>query len=166
MTGPKDYISNGARTFCLSNGSKYQPRVTGVWPYLSLILICMSNSHGQIGCALGSVIAAFCAAAPVDESLIGPVISAIGMYNIAAERAESLMEGSDQPGKWAVAFVDCLAAMAVSSENLTELIAAQEVKELTNLEKWGRPTGEGGLKQGEDLKQGEGLKQGEYLAEA
>lgn len=157
MTGPKDYISNGARTFCLSNGSKYQSRVTGVCSHLPLILICMSNFCGQIGCALGSVIAAFCAAAPVDESLIGPVISAIGMYNVAAERAESLMDGSDQPGKWAVAFVDCLAAMAMSDENLTELIVVQEVKELTNLEKWETPTGEEGLKKGEDLKQDEDL---------
>ncbi|KAG0125700.1 Hydroxyethylthiazole kinase family-domain-containing protein [Tuber indicum] len=133
MTGPKDYISNGARTFCLTNGSAYQSRVTG------------------IGCALGSVIAAFCAAAPVDESLIGPVISAIGMYNIAAERADKLMESGDQPGKWAAAFVDCLAAMAMSDENLTELISVHEVEELANLEKWGRPTGREGLKQGEDL---------------
>ncbi|CUS06886.1 unnamed protein product [Tuber aestivum] len=133
MTGPKDYISNGAHTFCLTNGSKYQSRVTGV------------------GCALGSVIAAFCAAAPVDESLIGPVISAIGMYNVAAERAEMLLEGSDQPGKWATVFVDCLAAIAMSSENLTELIAAHEVRELTNVGKWGRPAGGEGLKQGEDL---------------
>ncbi|KAJ9639333.1 thiamine biosynthetic bifunctional enzyme [Coniosporium tulheliwenetii] len=67
MTGKTDLISDGTRTFAISNGHEYLGEITGS------------------GCTLGTTVAAFMAVHREDKLLAA--IAGILMYEIAAERA-------------------------------------------------------------------------------
>lgn len=85
MTGETDLISDGRRTFGISNGSKWLGKITGS------------------GCALGSVLASYVAIYRADKLLAA--LAGILHYEIAAERAA---ERSDVkgPGSFIPAFLD------------------------------------------------------------
>ncbi|KAL9078375.1 MAG: hypothetical protein Q9157_002700 [Trypethelium eluteriae] len=87
MTGPTDYISDGVRTFAISNGHEYLGNITGS------------------GCTLGTTVAAFLATHPDDKLLAA--IAGILMYEIAAERA-AVREDVKGPGTFIPAFIDSL----------------------------------------------------------
>ena len=87
MTGKTDYISDGARTFAVSNGHEYLGNITGS------------------GCTLGTTIAAFLATHRQDTLLAA--LTGILMYEIAAEHA-ALREGVNGPGTFIPAFIDSL----------------------------------------------------------
>lgn len=90
VSGPVDLITDGERTYRVSNGDELLTRVTGG------------------GCALGAVMAAFLGAARGAQlSPLTAVTAATVFYTIAAERAAALAAG---PGSFAVAFLDELAA--------------------------------------------------------
>lgn len=91
LTGKTDYISDGARTYAVSNGSKYLGAITGS------------------GCTLGTTIAA-CLAAHREDPLLA-TLSGMLMYEIAAEQAEE-REDVKGPGTFVPAFIDELYSIA------------------------------------------------------
>jgi thiamine-phosphate diphosphorylase/hydroxyethylthiazole kinase len=93
LTGPVDYLSDGACTLAISNGHPLLGKITGS------------------GCALGSVIASYLAAHKEDKLLA--VLAAIMHYEIAAERAAKKAEG---PGTFIPAFLDQLYLITQAAE--------------------------------------------------
>ncbi|KAI9659410.1 MAG: hypothetical protein M1821_001668 [Bathelium mastoideum] len=87
MTGRTDYISDGTRTFAISNGHEYLGSITGS------------------GCTLGTTIAAYLAVHRQDFLLAA--LTGILMYEIAAERA-AMREDVKGPGTFVPAFIDTL----------------------------------------------------------
>ncbi|KAF1831256.1 TMP-TENI-domain-containing protein [Decorospora gaudefroyi] len=85
MTGPTDLISDGVRTYAVSNGHAYLGRVTGT------------------GCALGTVLSAYVAAYRVDKLLAA--VAGLLHFEIAAERAAERAEVRG-PGSFVPAFLD------------------------------------------------------------
>ena len=85
MTGATDYISDGTRTYGISNGSHWLGKITGS------------------GCALGSVLASYLPMRKEDK-LLG-ALAAILHYEVAAERAE-IQSGVRGPGTFIPAFLD------------------------------------------------------------
>ncbi|EME84059.1 uncharacterized protein MYCFIDRAFT_152334 [Pseudocercospora fijiensis CIRAD86] len=85
MTGSTDVISDGERTFTLSNGHEYLGEITGS------------------GCSLGTTIASVMAVEREDKLLAA--VSASLMYEIAAERAAK-REDVKGPGTFVPAFID------------------------------------------------------------
>lgn len=85
VSGVKDFITDGSRTFCIENGHKLMTKVTGM------------------GCGLTSAIGAFCAVSNGD--LIEATTSAFGFYGLCAEIAASI---SEKPGSFQTAFLDTL----------------------------------------------------------
>ena len=83
MTGSTDYLSDGARTVAIGNGSHWLGKITGS------------------GCALGSVIAGYVAIHREDK--FTAALAGILHYEIAAERAESRCRG---PGSFIPTFLD------------------------------------------------------------
>ena len=83
MTGSTDIISDGERTFAISNGHEYLGEITGS------------------GCTLGTTIASLLAVNREDK-LLG-ALAGILLYEIAAERAAGKASG---PGSFVPAFVD------------------------------------------------------------
>ena len=95
MTGMTDFISDGERTYYISNGHGYLSKVTGT------------------GCTLGTTIAAFTAVEQDDKLLA--VLAGMLMFEIAAERAADQPEVQG-PGTFVPAFIDALAAIALEAE--------------------------------------------------
>ncbi|EXJ82693.1 hypothetical protein A1O3_06507 [Capronia epimyces CBS 606.96] len=85
MTGKTDYLSDGARTVAIENGSHWLGKITGS------------------GCALGSVIASYVAVHRQDKFLAA--LAGILHYEIAAERAEARQDCRG-PGSFIPAFLD------------------------------------------------------------
>ena len=83
VTGENDYITDSTQAYRIGNGHETMPLITA------------------LGCSLGGVIAAFCAAGkPMDAT-----VSAIAYYGLAGEIAA---KQSTLPGGFATAFVDAL----------------------------------------------------------
>ncbi|KAL5373415.1 hypothetical protein DPSP01_012717 [Paraphaeosphaeria sporulosa] len=89
MTGATDLLSDGTRTYALSNGHAYLGMVTGS------------------GCTLGTTISAYLAAAPGDPFMAAA--AAVLHFEIAAEDA-GRSEGVRGPGTFVPGFVDALYA--------------------------------------------------------
>lgn len=85
MTGATDVISDGERTFAISNGHGYLGEITGS------------------GCTLGTTIASVMAVEREDKLLAA--VTGILMYEIAAERAAA-REDVKGPGTFVPAFID------------------------------------------------------------
>ena len=96
LTGSTDYLSDGDRTYMVSNGSPYLSKITGS------------------GCVLGTTIAGYLAVNRADKLLA--TLAAMLVFEIAAERAS---ERSDVkgPGTFVPAFLDELCN--VTEETLT-----------------------------------------------
>ena len=67
MTGATDYLSDGDRTYTISNGSAYLAKITGA------------------GCVLGTTIAAYLSVLKTDKLLAA--LTAILVFTIASEQA-------------------------------------------------------------------------------
>ncbi len=91
MTGVTDFLSDGHRTYAISNGDSYLGRITGS------------------GCTLGTTIAAFLAVHREDKLLAA--LAGILMYEIASERA-SRRKDAKGPGTFVPAFLDELSVIA------------------------------------------------------
>ncbi len=87
VSGPVDYLTDGARTVRIANGHPWMTKVTGV------------------GCSLGALMAAFAGA--VEDRLVAAA-AATASLTIAAEVAAARTSG---PGSFAVALLDELAAL-------------------------------------------------------
>ena len=85
MTGATDVVSDGERTFAISNGHAYLGMVTGS------------------GCTLGTTLSAYMAAAPADKLVAA--VAGILHYEIAAEAAAA-REDVRGPGTFIPAFID------------------------------------------------------------
>ncbi|KAF2106921.1 Hydroxyethylthiazole kinase family-domain-containing protein [Lophiotrema nucula] len=85
MTGATDIISDGVRTYTISNGSHYLGLITGS------------------GCSLGTTLAAYMAANPGDKLLAA--VAGILHYEIAAEYAAKRQDVQG-PGTFVPAFID------------------------------------------------------------
>lgn len=85
MTGATDVISDGIRTYAISNGHEYLGMVTGS------------------GCTLGTTMSVYMAANPEDN--LYAAISGILHYEIAAERAAK-RDDVKGPGTFIPAFID------------------------------------------------------------
>lgn len=86
VTGPVDYVTDGARGLRVANGVPMMTRVT------------------VLGCSLNGVIAAFAAAQPGLEA----TAAALAYYGLAGERADAVSGG---PGSFQPAFLDALSAI-------------------------------------------------------
>ncbi|EGE02884.1 hydroxyethylthiazole kinase [Trichophyton equinum CBS 127.97] len=84
LTGPTDYLSDGARTIAIHNGHPLLGQVTGT------------------GCVIGTVTSAFLAVERQDKLLA--VLSALLMFEVAAERA--VISGVKGPGSFVPALLD------------------------------------------------------------
>ena len=91
MTGAIDYLSDGRRTYAISNGDSYLGRITGS------------------GCTLGTTIASFLAVHREDKLLAA--LAGILFYEIAAERAATRGDVKG-PGTFVPAFLDELNVIA------------------------------------------------------
>jgi thiamine-phosphate diphosphorylase/hydroxyethylthiazole kinase len=85
MTGATDVISDGIRTYAISNGHKYLGMITGS------------------GCTLGTTLSAYLAANPEDK--LRAAVAGILHYEIAAEYAAK-REDVKGPGTFVPAFID------------------------------------------------------------
>ena len=86
VSGPVDYITDGARVARVSNGHPMMARIT------------------VMGCSLNGVIAAFCA----DHPTFDATVAALAAYGAAGEMAGAAAQG---PGSFQVAFLDALHAL-------------------------------------------------------
>jgi hydroxyethylthiazole kinase len=88
VTGPVDYVTDGAHALHVANGDPLMPRVTA------------------LGCALTGVVGAFLGAGarPFDAT-----VAALACYGVAGEQAARVSRG---PGSFLPAFLDALAALA------------------------------------------------------
>lgn len=87
VSGPTDFVTDGARGARVSNGHPMMGRITA------------------IGCSLNGVIAAFC----VDQPRFEATVAALAAYGVAGEVAGRSAHG---PGSFQVAFLDALHALA------------------------------------------------------
>ncbi|KAH0565591.1 hypothetical protein GP486_001006 [Trichoglossum hirsutum] len=85
MTGPTDFLSDGERTFAISNGHEYLGKITGS------------------GCTLGTTIAS-CLAIQREDKLHA-ALTGILLFEIASEHA-GLREDVKGPGTFVPAFID------------------------------------------------------------
>jgi hydroxyethylthiazole kinase len=83
VSGPVDFVTDGALAFRVANGHPLMPRVTA------------------LGCALNGVIAAFLAGQPA----LPATVAALAYYGLAGERAGAEARG---PGSFETAFLDAL----------------------------------------------------------
>jgi hydroxyethylthiazole kinase len=86
VSGPVDYVTDGARGYRVANGHPLMSRVT------------------VMGCSLNGVIAAFCVGQPVLEA----TAAALACYGLAGEEAAAIAQG---PGSFQPGFLDALAAL-------------------------------------------------------
>lgn len=124
MTGPIDYLSDGRRTYAISNGDSYLGRITGS------------------GCTLGTTIAAFLAVHR-DDKLLAALAGTL-VFEIAAERAAK-REDVKGPGTFVPAFLDELNVVAkqASMRNVNWMKGAK-VEDLDVSERVGGGGGRGG----------------------
>ncbi|MFN3260893.1 MAG: hydroxyethylthiazole kinase [Pikeienuella sp.] len=87
VTGPVDFVTDGARAFRIANGDAVMTRVTA------------------IGCALTGVVAAFLAG---EGDRLEAAAAALAYYGVAGERAAAAAAG---PGDFAQRFPDALFAL-------------------------------------------------------
>jgi hydroxyethylthiazole kinase len=83
VTGPVDFITDGARAWRVANGDAMMPLVTA------------------LGCSLTGVVGAFLVGQPVAEA----TVAALAYYGLAGEVAARTAKG---PGSFQTAFVDAL----------------------------------------------------------
>jgi hydroxyethylthiazole kinase len=83
VSGPVDYVTDGAQSLRVANGHPLMPRVTA------------------LGCSLNGVIAAFL----VGQPALPATIAAMAYYGLAGERAADSVRG---PGGFQSAFLDAL----------------------------------------------------------
>ena len=102
ISGKDDMITDGSRTFRVSNGQPIMTRVTG------------------IGCGLTAVTGAFCAAAP--EELLLATVAAHACYGLCGDLAIRI---SDKPGSFFTAFLDML--YSVGASEIQSLLDVREV---------------------------------------
>ncbi|MCJ1413397.1 hypothetical protein MMC19_007502 [Ptychographa xylographoides] len=113
MTGVVDYISDGTRTYSISNGHPYLGLITGS------------------GCTLGTTIAAFTAVEKEDRLLA--VLAGTLMFEIAAQQA-ARQPGVNGPGTFVPAFVDALSSIARQAEaDNTEWLKEAKVQSMETL---------------------------------
>lgn len=93
VSGPVDYITDGAQGFRVANGHALMPRVTA------------------LGCSLNGVIAAFL----VGQQALPATVAALAFYGLAGERGGMAAQG---PGGFQVAFLDALHAL--TPDDLTQ----------------------------------------------
>lgn len=86
VTGPVDFVTDGARAARIANGHALMPRVTA------------------LGCSLTGIVAAFVAGQPRFEA----TVAALAYYGLAGERAGA---GAQGPGSFQPAFLDALSAV-------------------------------------------------------
>jgi hydroxyethylthiazole kinase len=86
VTGPVDYVTDGAAAWRVMNGHPMMPKVTA------------------LGCSLTALTAAFA----VGQAALPATVAALAFYGVAAERAAA---GAEGPGSFAVRFLDALAAV-------------------------------------------------------
>jgi len=87
MTGAVDYISDGLRTYAVSNGHEYLGKITGS------------------GCVLGTIISAALAVYTEDKLL--PTLVGLLLLGFAAEKA-AVREDVKGPGSFTPALIDTL----------------------------------------------------------
>ena len=108
LTGATDYLSDGHRTYAISNGSHLLSRITGS------------------GCTLGTTIASFLAIHKDDKLLAA--LAGILVFEIASENAAG-RDGVEGPGSFVPAFLDELYAIAIKSkEGVWDWLAAARVE--------------------------------------
>ena len=83
VSGPVDYITDGAQAFRVANGHALMPRITA------------------LGCSLNGVIAAFLVGRPA----LPATVAAMAFYGLAGEKAGQVAQS---PGGFQVAFLDAL----------------------------------------------------------
>lgn len=86
VSGPVDFVTDGAAAYRVSNGHALMPRVTA------------------LGCSLNGVIAAFL----VGQDRLGATVAALAYFGLAGERAAL---GAAGPGSFQTAFLDALHAL-------------------------------------------------------
>ncbi|RKF16192.1 hydroxyethylthiazole kinase [Roseovarius spongiae] len=86
VTGPVDYVTDGAAAYRIENGSAMMPRVTA------------------LGCALSGVVAGFA----VGQEPLPATVAALAFYGLAGEEAAARAQG---PGSFLPAFIDALAGV-------------------------------------------------------
>jgi thiamine-phosphate diphosphorylase/hydroxyethylthiazole kinase len=113
MTGATDVISDGIRTYAISNGHSYLGRITGS------------------GCTLGTTLSAYLAANPEDK--LRAAVAGLLHYEIAAEWAAN-REDVKGPGTFVPAFIDELwnfgEKVKGGEQDLTGLAKVQCIKEI------------------------------------
>lgn len=102
ISGAEDCVTDGARTFRVSNGQPIMTRVTGT------------------GCGLSAVTGAFCAVA--DDDLALATAAAFGFYGLCGDLA---VQTSDKPGSFPAAFIDCL--YSTGKEEIVGRLKIEEV---------------------------------------
>ena len=109
MTGATDVISDGTRTYAISNGHEYLGLITGS------------------GCTLGTTLSAYLAANPEDKLMAA--VAGLLHYEIAAERAAQ-RDSVKGPGTFVPAFIDELWGFGecVVNENEDGLTDATRIK--------------------------------------
>lgn len=111
MTGKTDVVSDGQRTYAVSNGHEYLGNITGS------------------GCTLGTTVAAFLAIHREDKLLAA--LAGILMYEIAAEQAAA-RDDVKGPGTFVPAFLDQLYAIRMqAADRKSDWLAAAKVKDVT-----------------------------------
>ncbi|KAF1847318.1 TMP-TENI-domain-containing protein [Cucurbitaria berberidis CBS 394.84] len=115
MTGATDFISDGTRTYALSNGHAYLGLITGS------------------GCTLGTTISAYIAASPGDKLLAA--VAGVLHYEIAAEMA-AVRGDVKGPGTFVPAFLDELYNVSVAvgegKEDWTGVAKVQCIKDVVD----------------------------------
>lgn len=86
VSGPVDFVTDGASACRISNGHALMPRVTA------------------LGCSLNGVIAAFL----VGQTRLDATVAALAYFGLAGERAA---QGAAGPGSFQTAFLDALHAL-------------------------------------------------------
>jgi len=93
VSGPVDYVTDGAQAFRVANGHPLMGRIT------------------VMGCSLNGVIAAFC----VNQPPLEATVAAMACYGLAGEVAAQSAQG---PGSFQPAFLDALAAQTPNDVNV------------------------------------------------
>ncbi|RMZ67843.1 hydroxyethylthiazole kinase [Pyrenophora seminiperda CCB06] len=108
MTGATDLISDGTRTYAISNGHAYLGLITGS------------------GCTLGTTLSAYLAANPEDKLMAA--VAGLLHFEIAAERAARRDSKVKGPGTFVPEFIDELWSFGEGVVNGEEGLLATEVK--------------------------------------
>lgn len=99
VTGPVDFVTDGARAARIANGHAMMPRVTA------------------LGCSLTGIVGAFIAGQPAFEG----TVAALSYFGLAGQVAGQASVG---PGSFQMAFIDALHALGPDDLNAGARIAA------------------------------------------